>query len=35
METFAGAGHMLPVERSEQVAEQILALCGELEGRSA
>jgi pimeloyl-ACP methyl ester carboxylesterase len=35
METFAGVGHMLPLERSGQVAEQILALCAEVDGRSA
>jgi len=35
MKMFAGAGHMLPLERSAQVAEQILAFADEVDARSA
>ena len=34
IETFANAGHMLPLECSDEVAERILALSAEVEGRS-
>ena len=34
METFEGAGHMLPLECSAEVAEQILQLADELEPTS-
>ena len=34
METFANAGHMLPLECSEEVAERILALCSEIAASS-
>ena len=35
METFANAGHMLPLECSQEVTERILALSDELDPRSA
>ncbi len=35
METYDGAGHMLPLECSAQVAEAILQLCAELDELSA
>ena len=34
LETFANAGHMLPIECSDEVAERILALSAEIEDRS-
>ena len=34
IETFANAGHMLPLECSDEVAERILALSAEIEDRS-
>ncbi len=35
METFDDAGHMLPLECSEQVAEAILRLCAEVDNQEA
>jgi hypothetical protein len=35
METFAGAGHMLPLECSARVAEEILQLCADIDQASA
>ena len=34
LETFANAGHMLPIECSDEVAERILGLSAEIEDRS-